>query len=229
MGKTGAPKEISNGHETIKSMQKKKAGAGWREHAARRVRDFVLSLAGLVFLSPLMAAVALVIWVDSPGAGPVFVQRRVGLHGKTFSLLKFRTMCAGAEEELAGLLDQNEMNGPVFKMRHDPRITRVGRFLRRSGLDELPQLINVLAGDMSLVGPRPALPREVERYGPYERQRLCVLPGITCYWQIQPNRNEMAFQDWMELDMRYIRERSLRVDWGILLRTFGAVLRMQGM
>lgn len=122
------------------------------------VRDFVLSLAGLVFLSPLMAAVALVIWVDSPGAGPVFVQRRVGLHGKTFSLLKFRTMCAGAEEELAGLLDQNEMNGPVFKMRHDPRITRVGRFLRRSGLDELPQLINVLAGDMSLVGPRPRCP-----------------------------------------------------------------------
>ena len=120
------------------------------------------------------------------------------------------------------------MDGPVFKIREDPRITRVGRFIRRTCIDELPQLINVLAGDMSIVGPRPALPREVAQYTAYERQRLYVQPGLTCYWQIQPDRNALSFAEWMELDIRYVRERGFATDWRIMLRTVRAVLQMNG-
>src|SRR5699024_4258840 len=115
---------------------------------------------------------------------------------------KFRTMIPNAESRLSELLAQNEMDGPVFKIKNDPRITRVGRILRKTSIDELPQLINILKGDMSIVGPRPALPREVEQYGDYERQRLYITPGLTCFWQIQPNRNDLSFSEWMELDIK---------------------------
>ena len=137
-------------------------------------------------------------------------------------------MIPNAEAKLNEVLAQNEMDGPVFKMKNDPRITRVGRFIRRTSIDELPQLINILKGDMSIVGPRPALPREVAQYTDYERQRLYVTPGLTCYWQIQPNRNELTFDEWMELDLKYIQDRNFWLDWKLIFQTIWAVLRMYG-
>lgn len=195
---------------------------------ARRTHDVILSLGALLVLWPFMLIVALVIVIDSPGAGPIFAQTRIGRDGKPFTFYKFRTMRPNAEAELEQLLAYNEMEGPVFKIKEDPRITRIGKFLRRSSIDELPQLWNVLKGDMSLVGPRPAIPREVEQYDDYARQRLIVTPGLTCLWQIQPNRNSLTFEEWMELDVRYIAERSLKNDWKIICATFGAVLGMNG-
>ena len=194
----------------------------------RRTQDIFFSALALIVLAIPMLIVALIVWIDSPGASPIFVQDRVGRNGKIFKFYKFRSMVPNAEEKLKEVLAQNEMDGPVFKMKHDPRITRVGRFIRRTSIDELPQLINILKGDMSIVGPRPALPREVAQYNDYERQRLYVTPGLTCYWQIQPNRNELSFDEWMELDIKYIRERSFWVDWKIIFGTVAAVLRMYG-
>jgi len=137
-------------------------------------------------------------------------------------------MCVDAEERMAELLKQNEMSGPVFKIKNDPRITRIGSFLRETGIDELPQLINVLAGQMSFVGPRPPLQREVDCYDDYARQRLLVKPGLTCYWQVQPQRNHVSFDRWMELDMKYIAERSFWVDVKLIFRTVLVVIRRQG-
>ncbi len=194
----------------------------------KRVQDIVLSAVGLVALFPLCLLICLVIYLDSPGASPIFVQTRVGKDGRHFRLYKFRTMVPNAEQELGRYLQENEVDGPVFKMRNDPRITRFGRFLRRCGLDELPQLWNVLRGEMSLVGPRPGLPREVAQYSAYDRRRLAVKPGLTCYWQIQPRRNSLPFQEWMALDMRYLREQSFCTDWKILFATIRALLRMDG-
>ena len=197
----------------------------WR---VRRTQDILLSLIGLLTLWPLMLIVALVIVIDDPGASPIFVQTRVGRDGKEFQFYKFRSMYANAEERLPELLKLNEMDGPAFKMRNDPRITRVGRFIRMTSIDELPQLWNVLRGDMSIVGPRPCLPREVAQYDDYARQRLLVQPGLTCFWQIQPYRNRLSFDEWVELDVQYINERSFLTDWKIILATFGAVLGMNG-
>lgn len=194
----------------------------------RRAQDIFFSLLALIVLAIPMLVVALIIWIDSPGASPVFSQKRVGRNGKIFKFYKFRSMVPNAEEKLKEVLAQNEMDGPVFKMKNDPRITRVGRFIRKTSIDELPQLINILKGDMSIVGPRPALPREVEQYNAYQLQRLYVTPGLTCYWQIQPNRNELSFDEWLELDLKYIRERSFWVDWKIIFLTVVAMLRMYG-
>lgn len=199
-----------------------------RYWALRRMQDIVLSLGALLVLWPLMLLVALIIVIDSPGAGPIFAQDRVGRDGKVFRFYKFRSMVPDAEEKLEALLQNNEMDGPAFKMKEDPRITRVGRFLRKSSIDELPQLWNVLKGDMSIVGPRPPLPREVEQYDDYQKQRLYVTPGLTCYWQIQPHRNEMEFDEWIELDLKYIRERSFCNDWKIIFATVGAIFGMNG-
>ena len=190
----------------------------------RRAQDIVFSLLALILLAPLALLISLAIVLDSPGDGAIFRQRRVGRDGKLFWLYKFRTMCPDAEE----LLSQNQMDGPVFKIKGDPRITRVGRFLRKTSLDELPQLLNVLQGDMSIVGPRPALPREVELYSDYQRQRLYVTPGLSCYWQIAPHRNEMSFDEWVALDMKYIQERSFWVDWKIIFLTVRAMLMKYG-
>lgn len=194
----------------------------------KRAQDIFFSALALIVLSPLLLVLALVIWIDSPGASPIFAQDRVGRDGKIFRFLKFRSMVPNAEQKLGDLLKKNEMDGPVFKIKDDPRITRVGRFIRRTGLDELAQLINILKGDMSIVGPRPPLPREVEQYDDYARQRLYVTPGLTCYWQIQPHRNSLSFSEWMELDLKYIQERSFWTDWKIIFRTVGTVLRMRG-
>ena len=194
----------------------------------RRFHDVIFSLLALLVLWPVMLIVALVIVIDSPGASPIFAQTRIGRDGKAFTFYKFRTMRLNAEAELHDLLQHNEMDGPVFKIKDDPRITRIGKFLRKASIDELPQLWNVLKGDMSLVGPRPGIPREVEQYDDYARQRLIVTPGLTCYWQIQPNRNSLTFDEWMELDVQYIQQRSLKTDWKIIWATFGAVVGMNG-
>lgn len=194
----------------------------------RRSQDVILSVSALAILWPLMLLVALVIVIDSPGASPIFAQNRIGRDGKVFRFYKFRSMVPNAEAKLEELLARNEMDGPAFKIKDDPRITRAGRFLRRSSIDELPQLWNILKGDMSIVGPRPPLPREVEQYDEYQKQRLIVTPGLTCYWQIQPFRNDLSFDEWLELDLKYIRERSFCNDWKIIFATFGAVLGMNG-
>lgn len=217
---------------TIETEQKLDSSKIYHDYrwywVGRRAQDIVLSLIALLVLWPVMLLIALIIWIDSPGASPIFSQTRVGRKGVPFQFHKFRTMVPNAEKRLNELLARNEMNGPVFKIKNDPRITRVGHFLRKSSLDELPQLINILKGDMSIVGPRPALPREVEQYDEYHRQRLIVQPGLTCYWQIQPHRNALTFEEWMELDMKYIQERSFLTDWKIIFKTVAAVFRMTG-
>lgn len=194
----------------------------------RRGQDILFSTIALLVLWPFLLLVALVIYIDDPHGSPIFKQTRCGRNGKTFQLYKFRSMYVDAEERLEELLDENEMDGPAFKIKNDPRITRVGHILRRTSIDELPQLWNILKGDMSIVGPRPALPREVEMYDSYQRQRMYVTPGLTCYWQIQPNRNEISFEDWMALDIQYIQERNFWVDWKIIFKTVKVALTGQG-
>jgi lipopolysaccharide/colanic/teichoic acid biosynthesis glycosyltransferase len=194
----------------------------------RRGQDILFSSVALLLLSPVMLILALAIYLDDPHGSPVFSQIRCGRDGKLFKMYKFRSMYMDAEERLKDILDENEMDGPAFKMKDDPRITRMGRVIRKVSLDELPQLINVLKGDMSIVGPRPALPREVEQYTEEQKQRMYVTPGLTCYWQIQPRRNDISFDDWMAMDLKYIQERSFLVDWKIIFKTVGAVLRSEG-
>ncbi len=194
----------------------------------KRFLDVVVSVVLLVILFVPMAVVALIIVIDSPGASPIYMQERVGLNGKTFRLYKFRSMVPNAEKQLNSLLSQNEMQGPAFKMKNDPRITRFGRLIRKVCVDELPQLVNILKGEMSFVGPRPPLPREVDQYTDFQKQRLTVIPGLTCYWQIKKNRNDCSFDEWLELDLKYIEERSVKTDVVIFFKTFGAVLGMEG-
>ena len=159
---------------------------------------------------------------------PFFVQKRCGKNGKLFSFIKFRSMCVDAEAKLADLQEQNEMDGPVFKITDDPRITKVGKFIRATGIDELPQLFNIFVGQMSFVGPRPALPNEVEQYSETDRLRLLVKPGLTCYWQVQPSRNSIPFEKWMELDRKYIQERSFWLDIKLMFRTALTVFHREG-
>ncbi len=195
---------------------------------AKRLFDIVVSLVLLLVLFVPMALVALIIVIDSPGASPIYIQERVGLNGKSFKLYKFRSMVPNAEKQLDSLLSQNEMQGPAFKMKNDPRITRFGKIIRKCCIDELPQLINIFKGEMSFVGPRPPLPREVEQYTEYQKQRLTVIPGLTCYWQITKSRNDCSFDEWLELDLKYIEERSVKTDLTVFFKTFGAVLGMEG-
>lgn len=193
---------------------------------AKRLLDVAGSCVLLVLLSPLMAAVALAIRFDSAG-GVLFRQTRVGLHGRTFEVLKFRTMIDGAERRLAELAERNEIRGHAFKVTNDPRITRVGRWLRRTSLDELPQLWNVFRGEMSLVGPRPPLISEVAGYDVWHRRRLSMKPGMTGLWQVRA-RSEQDFDRWVETDLEYIDSWSLWLDLRIILRTIPAVLLREG-
>ncbi len=197
-------------------------------NVCKRIFDILCSLLGLIVLVIPFLVVAIIIAVDSPGAPPIYVQIRHGKNGKTFKFYKFRSMVPNAEQMLDSLLDQNEMKGPAFKLKDDPRITKFGRFIRKTSIDELPQLWNVLKGDMSLVGPRAPLPREVEMYDHYQKQRLAVTPGLTCYWQIQPSRNSLTFDEWLELDLKYISERSFWTDIKIIFKTVGAVFGLEG-
>ncbi|HSS59985.1 MAG TPA: sugar transferase [Candidatus Limnocylindrales bacterium] len=192
----------------------------------KRVLDVLLASLALVATLPLWLAIVIAIRFDSPGQA-IFVQERVGLHGKRFRFYKFRSMHTDAEHRLAELQTSNEVSGPVFKMRSDPRITRMGQLLRRTSLDELPQLLNVLKGEMSLVGPRPPLPREVAQYRPSDAVRLSVKPGLTCLWQVS-GRSTVSFDDWMALDREYVYNLSFWLDLRILVRTVGAVLNMRG-
>ncbi len=194
----------------------------------KRIFDIIFSFIGLMLLLVPFGILSLIIIIDSPGASPIYWQERVGKNGKKFKFYKFRSMVPNAEDMLDELLDQNEMTGPVFKIKKDPRITRIGHFIRMTSIDELPQLWNVLKGNMSLVGPRPPLPREVEMYNDYQQQRLMVTPGITCYWQVQPKRNSLTFDEWLELDLKYISKRGFWTDTIILFKTVGAVLGMEG-
>jgi exopolysaccharide biosynthesis polyprenyl glycosylphosphotransferase len=192
----------------------------------KRALDIVLVGGGLLAISPILFAIALAIKIDSRGS-VFFRQTRVGKNGRHFSMLKFRSMCVGADKKLAELRDQNEASGPLFKIKADPRITRVGRVLRRYSLDELPQLFNVLRGDMSLVGPRPPLPAEVAEYEDWQLGRLRAVPGLTGLWQVS-GRSEVPFHDMVRLDLHYIRNWSLALDVEILMRTVPAVLSSRG-
>lgn len=195
---------------------------GW----LKRLLDLVASGLGLLALLPLFLVAAAAIKLTSKG--PVlFVQERVGRHGMTFPLWKLRTMYEDAEERKRELLEQNERDGPTFKIKSDPRITPVGRLLRKTNIDELPQLVNVLAGDMSLVGPRPPLPDEVAEYEAWQRRRLAVRPGITCYWQVD-DRDHISFEEWMTLDLKYVDEWSFKKDIELLLKTIPVVLTGRG-
>jgi exopolysaccharide biosynthesis polyprenyl glycosylphosphotransferase len=192
----------------------------------KRVLDLVGSAVALVVLSPVCAIATVLVKLTSPG--PVFFkQTRIGLNGRTFTLYKFRSMYRDAEERRAALTSRNEMSGPVFKIKDDPRITPVGKWMRRFSIDELPQFWNVLAGDMSLVGPRPPIPEEVRKYERWQRRRLSMKPGITCLWQVS-GRNTINFDDWMRLDLAYIDTWSLHLDVQILLRTVPVVLTARG-
>jgi exopolysaccharide biosynthesis polyprenyl glycosylphosphotransferase len=192
----------------------------------KQLIDTAVAACALVLLVPLLAFVAIAVKLTS--RGPVFFrQERVGLHGRTFHMLKFRSMVADAEALKAALASRNERNGPVFKIARDPRITPLGRFLRKYSIDELPQLLNVLRGDMSLVGPRPAVPAEVARYEGWQRRRLSVRPGLTCVWQVS-GRDQVSFGTWMLLDMRYIDHWSLWADVRLLFRTVPVVLLGRG-
>ena len=192
----------------------------------KRVIDLVGAAVALVVLSPVCLIATIL--VKTTSKGPVFfAQERSGLNGRTFKLYKFRSMYRDAEARRASLASRNEMSGPVFKIKDDPRITPVGKWMRRFSVDELPQLWNVLAGDMSLVGPRPPIPDEVKKYERWQRRRLSMKPGITCLWQVS-GRNAIDFEDWMRLDLAYIDTWSLRLDVQILLRTVPVVLTARG-
>ncbi|ETT38733.1 MULTISPECIES: sugar transferase [Paenibacillus] len=185
----------------------------------KRMLDLLGSFIGLIILCPLFAVIGLLIKIEAPQGSVFFRQVRVGQNGKEFHMYKFRSMVANAEDLLEQLIDQNEVNGNMFKMKNDPRITRIGKFIRKTSLDELPQLWNVFRGEMSLVGPRPALPREVKNYTSYDRQRLQMIPGCTGLWQVS-GRNSVGFEEMVELDLTYARERSMMVDIKIIFRTF---------
>jgi exopolysaccharide biosynthesis polyprenyl glycosylphosphotransferase len=184
----------------------------------KRLIDIFASIIGIILLSPILIVTALAIKLESKGP-IIFGQERVGQFGQVFKMYKFRSMVKDAEELLDKLKDKNEMSGPMFKMKDDPRITKVGKFIRKTSIDELPQLFSVLKGEMSLVGPRPNLPREVAQYTEFQKQKLLAKPGLTCYWQVM-GRNSIDFEDWMELDIRYIKERSIWLDIKLIIRTF---------
>ena len=202
--------------EKLEAIIEKSYKTFWKR---KRLFDIFFATLILLFFLPLMIVIAVVIVIDDPSAGPFYKQIRVGRHGKEFYMYKFRTMRANADKMIDELAKQNEMDGPVFKMKEDPRITRVGKILRKLSLDELMQFFNVLKGDMTLVGPRPPLPREVKFYTDYQRLRLLVTPGLTCTWQISKNRNDIPFQQWVEMDIEYIQTRTYLNDLKIMLKT----------
>lgn len=204
----------------IKKISENKRGYA----VIKRITDIICATAALIVLLPIMILTAIAIVIEDPKGGPIFKQKRVGHNGKEFNFLKFRSMCVDAETKLNSLLQQNEFQGKAFKMKDDPRITKVGKIIRNCSIDELPQLINIIKGDMSIVGPRPPLPREVEMYDEYEKQRLSVIPGLTCIWQVYPGRHEISFDDWVAMDLKYINERTYWGDWKLIFMTFLTVL-----
>ena len=185
---------------------------------AKRIIDIIGASIGLFIFSPIIVLIVILIKIEDPQRPVIFKQIRYGEYPKKFEMYKFRSMYVDAEKQIDNITHLNEQEGPIFKIRHDPRITNIGRFLRRTSLDEIPQLINVLKGEMSLVGPRPALPREVKHYNHYQMRRLLVKPGLTCIWQIS-GRNSIGFNEWVDLDVNYIENRSLLLDMKIIIKT----------
>jgi lipopolysaccharide/colanic/teichoic acid biosynthesis glycosyltransferase len=227
-----AQRELERPRETAR-VRGEEAPAGEfvvREAVAYRISkrafDVVVASGALALLVPIIPLIAVMIKLDTPG--PVFYrQQRVGRRGRSFAFYKFRSMFVDADERQKEVESLNEQDGPVFKVRSDPRVTSVGRFLRRSSLDEIPQIFNVFKGEMSIVGPRPPLPSEVSRYQPWHRRRLEVTPGITCLWQIS-GRSHLSFNEWMRLDMEYLKQRSFRTDLLIFFKTIPAVIARKG-
>jgi len=196
--------------------------------AIKKIMDINVSLIMIIILSPVLLSITVFIKLTSPGP-IVYRQTRVGLRGRQFNLYKFRTMVVNAEILRKSLEAENEADGPVFKIKDDPRVTKIGKFLRKSGLDELPQLFNVLKGEMSLIGPRPPIQEETKLYKRWQLRRLSVKPGLSCFWQIKPDRNNIKFEKWMELDLAYIDNWSLRLDFIILLKTIKTVFQRTGL
>ena len=193
----------------------------------KRIFDLIMASLALVILSPVFLIVAIAIKLED--GGPVFFsQTRLTKNQKAFQMYKFRSMCVDAEKKLDELMDRNEMTGPAFKIADDPRITRVGRFIRKTSVDELPQLVNIIRGDMSIIGPRPPLPREVAQYTPYQLHRLDVKTGLACYHECQGRSDSHSFEEWVELDLKYIRERSMWTDLKIIFWTIRVVLTGKG-
>ncbi len=185
-------------------------------HFLKRVMDIMGAIAGIIIMFVPCLIVSLLIKKDG---GPIFfIQRRVGQNGKEFNMYKFRSMCMNAEELLDKLKEKNEMDGPMFKIKDDPRITKVGKFIRKTSIDELPQLLNILKGDMSLVGPRPSLPKEVAEFTDFQKLRLVAKPGLTCYWQVR-GRNDIGFEEWMEMDVQYCMDRTILLDIILIFKT----------
>lgn len=194
----------------------------------KRVFDILFSVVVFALFWWLYLLLAIIIKVDDPKGSPIFAQQRVGKNGKPFTMYKFRTMCVDAEDRLEEIAHLNEKTGPVFKIKDDPRILRSGKLIRKLSLDELPQFWNVLKGDISVVGPRPALPKEVATYNEYQKQRLLIKPGITCYWQTRTNRDSISFDDWIDLDLLYIKQCGVWADTKLIVQTIGVVLTAQG-
>lgn len=194
---------------------------------AKRCIDFIGALCGLILLSPVFLIVAVLIKYEDRKGSVLFKQIRIGKDGKEFYMYKFRSMVIDAEEKLKGLLEYNEVSGAMFKMKEDPRITKIGKFIRKTSIDELPQLINVLKGEMSLVGPRPPLQREVKVYTSYDKQRLLVMPGCTGLWQVS-GRNNLGFEEMVELDLKYIKERNFWYDIRIIFKTIKIMIISNG-
>ncbi len=192
----------------------------------KRIFDVNVALFILLLVLPLIPVIIILIKIDTKGS-LFYKQKRVGKDSKEFDLYKFRSMVKGADKTVESLRQLSDSDGPIFKLKNDPRITKVGYFLRHSSLDELPQLINVLKGEMSIVGPRPNLPSEVAHYLPWQEKRLEVTPGITCFWQVA-GRSHIGFHEWMRLDLEYINKRSFRTDLNIILKTFPAVIARKG-
>lgn len=189
----------------------------------KRLLDVFCATAGIIFLLPVFIVIAILIKISEPRGSVFFKQTRIGKDGKPFSMYKFRSMVVNAEELLAELQNRNEIEGAMFKIKHDPRITKIGKWIRKTSLDEMPQLWNVLKGNMSLVGPRPGLPQEVAQYTMYDRLRLLVLPGCTGLWQVS-GRNGLSFMQMVEMDLDYIGRRSLLFDMRLILKTFVVVV-----
>ena len=200
----------------FENIKENKAKLSFYEICKRAI-DIIGAISGLLLLSPIIVIVACAIKFTSKG--PIFFsQKRVGKNGELFDMYKFRSMVVNAEELKEKLAHQNEMSGPMFKMKDDPRVTKVGKFIRKTSLDELPQLLNVLKGDMSLVGPRPSLHKEVVQFEKWMYRRLSVKPGLTCYWQVS-GRNNIDFEDWMKLDIKYVDERNIWIDIKLIFKT----------
>ncbi|MGH1012811.1 multidrug MFS transporter [Bacillus toyonensis] len=205
----------------------KKVNASKGYLVAKRCIDFIGALCGLILLSPVFLIVALLIKYEDSKGPVLFKQIRIGKDGKEFYMYKFRSMVVDAEEKLKDLLKHNEVSGAMFKMKEDPRVTRIGKFIRKTSIDELPQLLNVLKGEMSLVGPRPPLPREVKEYTAYDKQRLLVTPGCTGLWQVT-ERNSVGFKEMVELDLEYINKRSVLYDLKIIFKTIQIMIKSNG-